>query len=212
MNEEQRKQVLNTLLGSRGSSRAASEDTGSGEKETETITYHDGIGVVSSETITIQEDDDHEENGKTSPYLKIKIRKTPSAHMPTRGSRGAAGLDLYADTQKPVHIWPGETVSIDTGITMAIPEGLFGAVYPRSGIATKRGLRLSNCVGVIDSDYRGHIIVPLYNDTEKVQIIAPYERIAQIIIQPYIYCQLQQVESLDETFRGSGGFGSTGRK
>ena len=96
MNEEQRKQVLNTLFGSRGSSRAASEDTGSGEKETETITYYDGIGEVFSETITIQEDDDHEENGKTSPYLKIKIRKTPSAHMPTRGSRGAAGLDLYA--------------------------------------------------------------------------------------------------------------------
>lgn len=137
---------------------------------------------------------------------------TDTAKRPTKGSERAAGWDLYADTDRPVAIEPGETVFIETGVAMAIPSGYFGAVYARSGIATKRGLRPANCTGIIDSDYRGDISVALHNDTKMIQTVQPHERIAQIVIQPYMDGDLEPVDSLDDTARGTGSFGSTGTK
>lgn len=143
--------------------------------------------------------------------MKLKIKKlTSTATIPTRGSQEAAGYDLYIDSDVDTVIEPEKTLLIHTGCAMAIPDGNFGAVYPRSGLATKRGLRLANCVGVIDSDYRGEIMVPLHNDTSEPQTIAPHERIAQIIIQPYLSVEFEECDELDDTERGEGGFGHSG--
>ena len=133
------------------------------------------------------------------------------AKIPTRGSAEAAGYDLYAATDYDIEISPHETIKIGTGLKMAIPKGCFGAIYARSGIATKQGLRPANCVGAIDSDYRGEIIVALHNDTNEHQIVPAGSRIAQLIIAPYMEVDIQE-SSLDETERGEGGFGSTGIK
>lgn len=141
--------------------------------------------------------------------MKIQLL-TSTAKIPTRGSDRAAGFDLYADNERVVALQPGETVLIPTGIKIAIPEGCFGGIYARSGLALKRGLRPANCVGVIDSDYRGVVGVPLYNDSNEEQIIYPGDRIAQLIIQKYTNENFDVVDNLDETERGSGGFGSTG--
>ena len=142
----------------------------------------------------------------------VRFKKlTETAKTPTRGSEDAAGYDLYVDSDKPITIREGETKALNTGIAIEIPKGYFGGVYCRSGLATKRGLRLPNCVGVIDSDYRGNIGVALHNDTDEDQTIQPYERVAQIIIQPYQSVEFQETEELTETARGEGGFGSTGR-
>ena len=132
------------------------------------------------------------------------------ATIPTIGSKEAAGYDLYAATAEPIVIAPHTTVKIGTGIAAAIPEKTFGAIFARSGIATKRGLRPANAVGVIDSDYRGELIVALHNDLDTPQTIEAKERIAQLIIIPYVHVKLNQVENLDETERNTGGFGSTG--
>lgn len=132
---------------------------------------------------------------------------------PIQGSEYAAGLDLCALIQNGAHaqrIPAGATVKIGTGIAMEIPEGYFGAVFARSGMATKRGLRPSNCVGVIDADYRGEIIVALHNDSEKCETIHAGDRIAQLVILPYLGVELNEVADLSDTERGSGGFGSTG--
>lgn len=134
------------------------------------------------------------------------------AKTPTFGSEYSAGADLYAATSYDIEIWPGETVKVDTGLSMAIPEGYFGAIYARSGLATKQGLRPANCVGVVDADYRGSIIVALHNDSNVRQIIPAGSRIAQLIISPAPKFEFQEVEELDETERGEGGFGSTGTK
>lgn len=134
------------------------------------------------------------------------------AKVPTRGSSYAAGYDLYAAIGKPVIIFPGDTVSITTGLAMEIPENYFGAIFARSGLATKRGLRPANCVGVVDADYRGEVIVAIHNDSDKIQQIEPGERIAQMVFLP---CQgmgnFEVVDELNDTARGAGGFGSTGR-
>ena len=134
------------------------------------------------------------------------------AKEPTFGSYGAAGADLYAATDHDIVIQPHQTVKIDTGLAMAIPNGYFGAIYARSGLATKQGLRPANCVGVVDSDYRGPIIIALHNDTETDQIIPAQSRIAQLIISPVPTVDYVQVRALNETERGEGGFGSTGVK
>ena len=134
------------------------------------------------------------------------------AKVPTRGSEYAAGYDLYAATNEDIIIRPHETKKIGTGIAMAIPEGYFGGIFARSGIATKQGLRPANCVGVVDSDYRGEVIVALHNDTNEDQIIPAGSRIAQLIIIEYRYVFLNVVDELEDTERGSGGFGSTGTK
>ena len=132
------------------------------------------------------------------------------AMQPTYGSDGAAGLDLYSTGD--YWIKPGETVKISTGISVEIPAGYFGAVYARSGLATKNNLRPANCVAVIDSDYRGEIIVAMHNDgTCDGQQIHKGDRIAQMVIQPYVEATLLESYDLSETKRGNGGFGSTGR-
>lgn len=134
------------------------------------------------------------------------------AKMPTFGSAFAAGADLYAATDYDITIQPHQTVKIDTGLSMAIPEGYFGAIYARSGLATKQGLRPANCVGVVDADYRGPVIVALHNDTNFDQVVPAGSRIAQMIISPVSTIAYIQVRELDETDRGDKGFGSTGVK
>ena len=143
----------------------------------------------------------------------INVKKLNDlAKLPTRGSSDAAGYDLYAATNYNIEIQPHTTVKIGTGLSFELPQGTFAAIFPRSGIATKRGLRPANCVGVCDSDYRGEYIVALHNDTDVTQIILPQERIAQMILLPYIEMKFNEVEELSDTTRGDGGFGSTGEK
>jgi len=134
------------------------------------------------------------------------------ATIPTYGSEFAAGADLYACTDVKVEIAPHETKLIHTGIAMEIPVGYAGLIYARSGIATKRGLAPANKVGVVDCDYRGEIMVALHNHSEEVQSIENGERIAQLVIAPYITADFIPADELDETVRGDGGFGSTGKK
>lgn len=145
--------------------------------------------------------------------MDIKFKKVNKlAKMPTRGSKYSAGYDLYACTDKDIIIMPHETVKIDTGIAIELPNGTFGAIYARSGLATKRGLRPSNCVGICDSDYRGNYIVALHNDLDTAQCIQAGERIAQLIIQRFEEVNFIEVDELSDTERGEGGFGSTGTK
>jgi dUTP pyrophosphatase len=144
--------------------------------------------------------------------MEIKIKRlTGTATIPTRESSSAAGYDLYADLAEPVTVKPHETAKINTGIAMEIPEGYFGGIAARSGLASKEGLRPANCYGIVDSDYRGPIIVALHNDSEEARVVTPQERIGQIIIQPYLNVSFCEVEELSETERGAGGFGSTGK-
>lgn len=143
----------------------------------------------------------------------VKIKKlTNTAWVPLKATNGSAGFDLYADTigeSAPIH--PGETKLIGTGIAMEIPEGYFGAIYARSGLATKKGLRPANCVGIIDRDYRGEICIALHNDSSSPKTIGAHERVAQLVIQPYAAeAKLIVDDDLSDTERGEGGFGSTG--
>ena len=143
-------------------------------------------------------------------FVGVQIQKlTQTAKLPFHGSDAAAGYDLYADQDCVIN--PGESIKVSTGIAMAIPDGYWGGVYARSGLATKQGLRPSNCTGVIDPDYRGQIIVALYNDSQTRRIIHKGDKIAQMIISPFLYWQIKEVKKLDDTDRGSGGFGSTGK-
>ena len=144
--------------------------------------------------------------------MNIKIKKLNNlAKMPSRGSSAAAGYDLYAAIEKPIHILPHSTVKIGTGLSFELPERTFAAIFARSGIATKQGLRPANCVGVCDSDYRGEYIVAIHNDSEEVQTIVSQERIAQMILLPYIEMSFNEVDELSDTKRRDGGFGATGR-
>ena len=144
--------------------------------------------------------------------MNIKIKKLNNlAKMPSRGSSEAAGYDLYAATDQIIDIAPHSTVKVGTGLSFELPEGTFAAIFARSGIATKRGLRPANCVGVIDSDYRGPVIVALHNDTEESQFIEPGERIAQMILLPYIEMKFNEVDELSDTSRGDSGFGASGK-
>lgn len=145
--------------------------------------------------------------------MNMKIKKlTDTAVIPTRGSNQAAGYDLYADLENAIEVKPHETVMINTGISIAVPEGYFGAIFARSGLSTKKGLRPANCTGVVDSDYRGPVIVALHNDSEIAQLVEPGERVAQMVVMPYLSVNFEVVDELDETERGEGGFGSTGSK
>ena len=139
--------------------------------------------------------------------VKVK-RLTSTATIPTKGSEGAAAFDLYADDS--IAIWGNSTVKIPTNIAIQIPEGYFGGIYARSGLAMNSGLRPATCVSVIDSDFRGNVIVPLHNDTEHVQRVNAGDRVAQLVIQPCPNVKLVQVDELDAADRGNGGFGSTG--
>ncbi len=145
--------------------------------------------------------------------MKIEIKKlNDRAVLPARGSEQAAGWDLYSANEEAIAIEAHKTAMVGTGLSMAIPEGYFGAVFARSGLATKQGLRPANCVGVIDSDYRGEIIVSLHNDTDEIRNVQPRERIAQIVIMPYLEVEFELKDKLEETARGRNGFGSTGTK
>ena len=144
--------------------------------------------------------------------MEIKVKKThENAILPTRGSGAAAGYDLYAVLDAPVSIEPHGTHMLHTGLSMVIPEGYFGAVFARSGLAAKENLRPANCVGVIDADYRGEIMVPLHNDSESERTVVPGERFAQLVIMPFLEAEFLLCEDLGSTNRGESGFGSTGK-
>lgn len=143
----------------------------------------------------------------------VKIKKlNPAATTPTYGTEFAAGADLYACTDESITINPGETQFIHTGLAMEIPEGLVGLIYARSGMACKKGVAPANKVGVIDSDYRGEIIVALYNHSETPLVVNNGERVAQMVYAPYYHAQFTEVSELEDSVRGEGGFGSTGVK
>lgn len=144
--------------------------------------------------------------------MKIKIKKLrPDAVLPTAGSERAAGYDLRACIDAPVTVAAHGTEKIGTGLAVAVPDGYFGAIFARSGLASKQGLRPANCVGVCDSDYRGEYIVAMHNDTGETQTINPGDRIAQLVVMPYLSVEFAETDTLDETERGAGGFGSTGK-
>ena len=145
--------------------------------------------------------------------FKMKIKKlNDRAIVPTYGSELSAGADLYACEESDVVVGVGETRLIHTGIALEIPSGYVGLIYARSGLATKRGLAPANKVGVIDSDYRGEIMVALYNQSSEPQTVSVGERVAQIVFTPYVTADFEIADELDETLRGAGGFGSTGSK
>ena len=146
--------------------------------------------------------------------MQLKItRVSPTALLPTRATPGSAGSDLYADLSAPLTLKAGERALIPTGVAIALQSPEYGAfVYARSGLASRHGITLSNCVGVVDSDYRGEIKVPAVNLSAEDYAIQPGERIAQLVLHPVVPCELGEVSELDETPRGAGGFGSTGRK
>ena len=149
---------------------------------------------------------------KGNEIMYIHVKKLhPTAILPTYGSAEAAGADLYACLEAPVTIDPGQTAFVPTGVAMEVPKGCAGLIYARSGLACKRGLAPANKVGVIDSDYRGPVIVALHNHGTVPQTIAHGERIAQMVITPVLTPAYEEVEELDATVRGTGGFGSTGK-
>ena len=143
-------------------------------------------------------------------HIPVKILR-PGAKLPTYGSAEAAGADLYACLESDMIVAPGQTVFIPTGFAMAVPKGCAGLVYARSGMACKRDLAPANKVGVVDSDYRGEIMIALHNHGTKEQVITNGERIAQMVITPVLTPGYEITDSLEETDRGAGGFGSTGR-
>lgn len=143
----------------------------------------------------------------------VNIKKlNENAIIPTYGTEFAAGADLYACMEETITINPGETSFIKTGLAMEVPVGYAGLIYARSGLACKKGLAPANKVGVIDSDYRGEIMVALHNHSNEAVVVESGERIAQLVITPYIVAAFNQVDELEDTVRGEGGFGSTGRK
>ena len=143
----------------------------------------------------------------------VKIKKLrENAIIPTYGSEFAAGADLYAAIDEAITIEASETKLVPTGIALAIPVGFAGLIYARSGLASKRGLAPANKVGVIDADYRGEVMVALHNHGKEAQTIEAGERIAQMVIAPFVTANFILSDELDDTVRGAGGFGSTGRK
>lgn len=139
-------------------------------------------------------------------FVKVK----DNAKIPSKGSEYAAGYDLSACIDNPITILPHTTVKIGTGLSIQPPHGYFGAIFARSGLATKQGLRPANCVGVCDEDYTGEYIVAIHNDTDEPRIIHKDDRIAQLVFLPYVNVQFAEVDTLDKTERGDKGFGSTG--
>lgn len=145
--------------------------------------------------------------------MNIKYKRLSElAKEPTRGSEYAAGYDLYAATDTQTSIFPHMTQLVKIGLAFELPDGYFGAIFARSGLASKKGLRPANCVGVVDSDYRGEVMVALHNDSDHIMTIDAGERIAQLVLMPYVNMTFEEVEELDTTNRGEGGFGSTGNK
>lgn len=145
------------------------------------------------------------------PTVNVK-KLRENAVLPTYGSEFAAGADLYAALDSDIVIEPAQTVLIPTGIALEVPVGYAGLIYARSGIASKRGLAPANKVGVVDADYRGEVMVALHNHSDKPQSVAKDERIAQLVIAPFLSVDFNEVDELEDTVRGAGGFGSTGTK
>lgn len=144
--------------------------------------------------------------------MEVRVKKLdPNAQLPTYGSAGAGGADLYACLEAAVTIQPGETAWIGTGIALEVPPGCVGLVYARSSMGAKRGLAPANKVGVVDSDYRGEIRVVLLNHSNRPQTVEPGERVAQFVITPVLTPAYREAEELSDTDRGVGGFGSTGK-
>ena len=144
--------------------------------------------------------------------MKISIKRlSETATLPERGSAFAAGYDLFADIQESLEIKPQETVMIHTGVAMEIPEGYWGGIFARSGLSSKEGLRPANCVGVVDADYRGPVCVALHNDSDVVRTVNPQQKIAQMVVVPFLAVEFEEVQELSDTVRGIGGFGSTGK-
>ena len=144
--------------------------------------------------------------------MEIKVKKlNDKATLPTRGSEYAAGYDLYAAIENNITVPAHSTEKIGTGLSFELPDETFTAIFARSGLATKQGLRPANCVGVCDSDYRGEYIVAIHNDTDEDKVIEPGERIAQMILMPYIPMTFVETDELSESGRGQDGFGSTGK-
>ena len=144
--------------------------------------------------------------------MEVRVKRlTEGAKLPTYGSAEAAGADLYACLDGDMTIEAGQTAFIPTGFAMAVPKGCAGLIYARSGMACKRGLAPANKVGVVDSDYRGEIVVALHNHGSSVQTVEHGERVAQFVITPVLTPQYLEVSDLTDTERGVGGFGSTGK-
>ena len=146
---------------------------------------------------------------KKEKVMRFK-RLSFTAKEPTRATDGSVGYDLYADNEETIDIYPHETVMLQTNIAFQFPEGYYGLVYARSGMSTKQGLRPATCVSVIDSDYRGSVGLPMHNDTDDVRQIPPHAKVAQLIIEKYRKCELEEADELDATARGTNGFGSSG--
>ena len=144
--------------------------------------------------------------------MKIRIKKlNEAATLPTYGTEFSAGADLY-NLDTPVTVNPHETVLVHTGLSVEIPEGYAGLIYARSGLASKRGLAPANKVGVVDADYRGEVMVALHNHSEIPATVDAHERIAQLVVTPFLKVEYELADELSDTVRGEGGFGSTGRK
>ena len=145
--------------------------------------------------------------------MKVRFKKIlPGAKVPVYSSEFAAGADLCACVEESVTVKSGESVMLPTGIAVELPAGTVGLVFARSGLASKRSLAPANKVGVIDSDYRGEFFVPLHNQSDEPQTLEHGERIAQMILMPYLAAEFLETETLSDTARGTGGFGSTGTK
>lgn len=140
--------------------------------------------------------------------MELKVKLTDGAPLPKHARPGDAGMDLTS--RETVEIMPGGTVMVGTGVAVEIPDGYVGLCFPRSGLASKRGINITNCVGVIDSGYRGEIKAPLYNAGHETQVVERGERVIQLVVMPYISCECVEVDELSDSSRGSGGFGSTG--
>ncbi len=144
--------------------------------------------------------------------MKIKVKKlSDRAQLPSYGTSFSAGADLYAAQEDVLVIGPGQTAMVPTGIALEIPEGYGGFIYARSGLSVKKGLAPANKVGVVDADYRGEVMVALYNQSSVPQQVEPGERIAQLVIAPFLKAEFETVNALSDTLRGGGGFGSTGK-
>lgn len=149
---------------------------------------------------------------KETKMIYVRYKKlTDTAMEPTKGSAFAAGYDLYADTTQEIVVEPGDTVNFYTGIAVEIPDGYCGKIYSRSGLSTKHGMRLANCVAVIDADYRGNVGIPMHNDSDTAFTVMPHERLAQIVIEKVPSVTFYETDELSKTDRGNGGFGSSGR-
>lgn len=150
-------------------------------------------------------------NESNEKFIKV-LRKNENSKIPVKATAGSAGFDLYADMEDEIRIEPGDLVKIPTGISIGLPNSSYVAlIFARSGLAVNYGITLSNGVGVVDSDYRGEIMVGLCNLSKKPYTIKPQERIAQMVVMPVSNLSLLEVLCLDDTVRGENGFGSTGK-